>query len=88
MTKVFFFKREVGPTDWRALPRVFRAGESVEKFVGHTYGLDRDDMMFLGVETIACVADGNEGFFTVPVDFLENEVGKQPMGDYQRIEIK
>jgi len=81
MNKTYFFKRKVGPRDWPALRRVFLAGESVEKFIGHTYGLDRDDMIHLGRETIPC-CDGHEGFFTVPVDMLEDENGKSPMGAY------
>lgn len=82
--QAYFFRRMVGPTDWRALPRVFKAGEIVERFSGHTYGLDREDMMYLGVETIPCTTDGNEGFFTVPVTMLEDEQGASPSGNYIR----
>ena len=78
------FIRDAGPEDWRALPRKFVMGEIVQKFVGHTYGLDRDDMIFLGKETIPCTCEGSEGFFTVPVEFLAMENGKQPMGAYVR----
>lgn len=83
-TKTYFFKRPVGPSDWSALPREFKAGEMVEKFSGHTYGLDRDDMMHLGVETIPVCREDAEGFFTVPVEMLEDETGKSPMGAYAR----
>lgn len=81
MTKTYFFKRMVGPTDWNALRRVHQAGEMVEKFVGHTYGLDREDAIYLNRETIPC-SDGNGGFFTVPVEMLEDENGKSPVGGY------
>ena len=86
--KVYSFRQMVGPVDWIALPRVFNPGEKVEKFIGHTYGLDRDDMMYGGVETIPCMEMGSnrESFFTVPVKFLEDENGKSPMGDYQVFE--
>lgn len=82
MKKTYFFKQPAGPASWSALPRDFKAGEMVEKFTGHTYGLDRDDMMYLGKETIPCTCDGREGFFTVPVELLEDENGKSPMGSY------
>jgi hypothetical protein len=85
MTKTYFFKKPAGPSDWSALPREFLAGEMVERFTGHTYGLDRDDMMYLDTETIPCVCDGREGFFTVPVSLLEDESGKSPMGSYVRL---
>lgn len=81
-THVFFFKRPVTPKDWSALPREFKAGEIVERFTGHTYGLDRDDMIFGNVETIPCTCAGSNGFFTVPVEMLEDEQGKSPMGAY------
>jgi len=81
----YFFKKPVGPSDWSALPREFQAGEMVEKFSGHTYGLDRDDLIYLDRETIPCTCDGREGFFTVPVEFLEDEHGKSPMGSYMRV---
>ena len=77
------FKFQVGPEQWSALPRVFKVGELVTKFSGHTYGLDRDDMQYLGIETIPI--ENGEGFFTCPVVFLENSDGVQPMGDYQRL---
>jgi hypothetical protein len=83
--QTYFFKKPVGPSDWSALPRAFLAGEIVEKFMGHTYGLDRDDMMYGDRETIPCTCDGREGFFTVPVEMLENEAGQSPMGAYTRI---
>lgn len=82
MRKTFFFKRPVEPSDWSALPRKFMAGEIVEKFTGYTYGLDRDDFLHLGIETIPCTTPGHEGFFTVPVSMLEDENGKSPMGAY------
>ena len=85
MTQTFFFKHVADPSDWRALPRRFVAGDMVEKFTGHTYGLDRDDMMYGGQETVACTCEGHEGFFTVPVGFLEDENGNRPRGSYVRV---
>lgn len=82
MAKTYFFKKAVGPNDWSALPREFKAGEMVEQFTGHTYGLERDDAMYLNTETIACTCEGRGGFFTVPVKMLEDEGGKSPMGAY------
>jgi hypothetical protein len=89
MSKEYFFKTTKGAVDWSALPRWFMAGDKVTKFVGHTYGLDRDDMMYLGVETIPCTCVGyEEGFFTVPVEYLVDKEGNQPQGDYVRIKAK
>jgi hypothetical protein len=85
MTTTYTFARDVTPKDWSALPRAFAKGETVTRFRGHTYGLDRDDMMLGGFETIPCLADGREGFFTVPVEMLLTEDGKRPMGDYVRL---
>lgn len=82
------FIRDAGPEDWRPLPRKFAMGEIVQKFVGHTYGLDREDLIFLNVETIPCTVDGNSGFFTVPVEYLATEDGNQPMGAYVRLPVK
>lgn len=45
----YTFSKDIGPADWKALPRYFKQGESVEKFTGHTYGLDRDDLMYVGL---------------------------------------
>lgn len=87
MTDLVFI-RDAGPEDWSALPRKFVMGEIVQKFVGHTYGLDRDDMMYFGVETIPCTCDGREGFFTVPVDYLATESGHSPMGTYISFPLK
>lgn len=76
------FKFQAGPEQWSAFPRIFKVGEQIKKFRGHTYGLDRDDMMFMGRETIPVV--NGDGFFTCPVEFLEDDNGVQPMGDYIR----
>lgn len=85
MTKTYFFKRAVGPGDWGALPRRFLAGEPVELFNGHTYDLDRDDMIYGGRETIPVCRPGDDGgFFTCPVEFLEDENGVPPAGAYRR----
>jgi len=80
------FKFQVGPEQWPALPRVFKVGEQVTRFRGHTFGLDRDDMTYMGVETIPI--ENGEGFFTCPVAFLETEDGIQPSGDYVRLPSK
>lgn len=84
------FARDVGPLDWSALPREFKAGDLVFRFRGHTYGLDRDDFMYLNRETIAiCQFDGDkhhfDAFFTCPVEFLVDEEGVRPVGEYMRI---
>jgi len=84
MKHAYFFKNPVGPDDWSALPRKFLAGEIVEKFTGHTYGLDRDDLMYLNTETIPCTCEGHQGFFTVPVSMLEDMEGNSPLGAYVR----
>lgn len=82
MSEVYEFVRDVGPQDWAALPRPMKAGERVTRFVGHTYGIDRDDAEFLGRETVCCVLDGRDAFFTVPVEFLRRDDGEKPMGNY------
>lgn len=82
--QTYTFARDVTPEDWSALPRAFVKGESITRFRGHTYGLDRDDMVYLGVETIPC-ASGPEGFFTVPVEMLVDKDGKHPIGEYVRV---
>lgn len=84
MAKEYFFKETKGKVDWIALPRWFQAGDMVTHFIGHTYGLDRDDLMYGGVETIPCTCAGWEGFFTVPVSMLVDKDGKSPVGAYQR----
>lgn len=86
MTKEYYFKTTKGKKDWSALPGWMHAGSKVVKFSGHTYGLDRDDMMYLGVETIPCTVEGNGGFFTVPVDFIVDRDGNHPRGAYQKSE--
>ncbi len=74
------FIRDVEPADWSALPRAFAAGEVVNHFQGHTYGLDCDDAL-AGHETVPCTVDG-ERFFTVPVDLLVDDDDKRPAGAY------
>jgi hypothetical protein len=83
--RIYSFSRDVGPEDWRALPRKFTKGETVARWSGYTYGLDRDDMVYGGRETIPCTLDG-ESFFTVPVEFLVSSEGHKPMGDYVRLD--
>lgn len=80
----YMFLHRVNEKDWSALPRAFLAGERVYRFHGHTYGLDRDDAMYLGEETIPCTQKpGEEHFFTVPVRFLvSTATGQRPSGAY------
>lgn len=83
-TQEYMFLHRVNEKDWSALPRAFLAGERVYRFHGHTYGLDRDDAMYLGEETIPCTQKpGEEHFFTVPVRFLvSTATGQRPSGAY------
>lgn len=83
---VYSFNRDVSPEDWKAIPREFKAGETVTRFTGYTYGLERDDMRYLDTETIAVVADGSEAFFTCPVALLVDESGKGPWGSYRKFQ--
>jgi hypothetical protein len=76
-------KEAVTTKAWCALPRDFRAGEAIYRYRGHTYGLDRDDMVYGGVETIPCTLEpSGDTFFTVPVEFLVDKDGNEPSGDY------
>jgi hypothetical protein len=88
MTQTYYvFSRDAGPEDWRALPRMFKMGDQVRRFTGHDYGLARDDMMYLGVETISCTEDEDGGTpsFTVPCDYLLTAEGERPMGEYIKL---
>lgn len=79
------FNQDATPADWSALPRSFKKGDEVVLFTGHTYGLYRDDLVYLKIETVPCVLPENapDGpFFTVPVDLLVDEDGREPCGDY------
>lgn len=78
------FILDVGPADWSALPRTFSEGDVVVRFSGHTYGLDREDAIYGKRDTIPCVIPGkeDEGFFTVPAEYLEDENGDRPSGSY------
>lgn len=72
---------------WSALPRDFKQGEYLFRFRGHTYGLDRDDMVYGGFETIPmCTQPDSQSFFTVPVAFLVDRQGYEPSGDYVSME--
>lgn len=71
MDKFFRFTKTVTPTEWRALPREFKAGSLVRKFVGHDYGCVNDDWRFGKVKSIACQELTGGAFFTVPADVLE-----------------
>lgn len=81
--ETYTFVRTVGPKDWVALPREFKAGETIVHYDGHTYGCDRDDAM-AGYDVIACSLDGEAPFFTVPVDMIHNADGKHPLPTYVR----
>lgn len=83
MPEKYTFVRNASPTDWRALPRTFAPGDEVLRFHGYTYGLDRDDMVYLGRATVPCyLACDPTTFFTVPVEFLTTENGTPPRSDY------
>jgi hypothetical protein len=86
MAKIKYkFIRDVTPEDWYALPKAFKASEKVFEFIGHDYGCCRDDMMYGGVETIACCLDPAGPFFTVRVsDIIESETGARVRGEYAR----
>lgn len=82
----FRFARDVSRDEWRALPRDFKAGETIYRFDGHDYGCARDDMMYGKQETISCceIVSMNP-FFTVPVHMLLDERGNTPRGDYMSL---
>ena len=87
MSEPYAFNKDVSPEEWCALPRQFKKGEKVYRFHGHTYGLDRDDMMYLHEETVPCTLEpGGTTFFTVPVRLLVDDNGNEPSGDYMPIE--
>ena len=50
---------------------VLRQGAVVCEYLGHDYGLCRDDRMATGVEHVAVSRDGKLPFFSVSVDDLE-----------------
>jgi len=84
MSKLYFI-RDVLQSEWPALDRDFKEGQEVTQFRGHTYGLDRDDLMYGGRETIPiCRPEEPSSFFTVPVEFLADSNGVQPSGAYVR----
>jgi hypothetical protein len=83
---IYTFARDCGPLEWIALPRNFKRGETIFRYSGHDYGCARDDMVYGGRETISCCeVENTSPFFTVPVEFIRDEFGKQPMGDYIRV---
>jgi len=89
MRKTYVFVRDVDPSMWRALPRAFKAGETVHRSHDQ-WGLCRDDAMMGGDETVPCstgetvTMNGEEieKMFTVPVNMLRDEQGNPVMGDY------
>jgi hypothetical protein len=77
------FTQAADASSWPALPKRFAPGDVVYRFSGHTYGLDRDDAMYAGRETIPCsLTEASESFFTVPVEMLSDEQGHAVRGDY------
>lgn len=78
---IYRFIKDVGPKDWVALPRDFRIGDTVQRYTGMDYGLVSDDAKYAKVATIACSFNGDT-FFTVPVEYLVDEAGKQPLSTY------
>lgn len=85
--EILIFVKDVACSEWGAFSRDFKKGETVLRFHGHTYGLDRDDMEYGGRETIPCsFPEDSRVFFTVPVEFLVAEDGSQPRGDYRRLD--
>lgn len=80
--EILIFNRDCGPDDWSALPQPFKKGDRLTRFYGHTYGLDRDDLLFGGVSSIPCTLDGHSGFFTVPAEWLTDEHGNPVYGAY------
>lgn len=86
MRKILTFVRDVKQSEWPAFSQDFKAGDKVYWFTGHTYGVDRDDLMYLQRTTIPASLDPEgEGFFTVPVEFLVLEDGQTPKGAYVRL---
>lgn len=76
----YVFARDVDRSEWPALRRSFRRGETVRR-MSDQFGLCRDDMMLGGFETVPCTEDG-EFVFTVPVSMLTTPDGKSVHGDY------
>lgn len=81
--RTFIFVKTVFPEDYASFSRTWHIGESVEEFSGHTYGLVRDDLMYGGVETVACTEDSGKSFFTVPCEFIVDQAtNKHPECEY------
>ncbi len=82
--QVLEFVRDVTKEEWHPLPHDMKAGDKIIRYSGHTYGLDRDDAMLGGWETIACcLPETPDGpFFTVQVEYLKDGKGQQPCGAY------
>ena len=87
--KTFKFVRDAGKDDWVALPHQFKTGETVFEFIGHTYGLVRDDLMYGNRSTVACKLEPNAtSFFTVPCEFIVDEHGKHPRCEYMKFPLR
>lgn len=82
----YYFVTDIPADRWPALPRDFKMGDEVELYTGHTYGLDRDDFIWLGISTVACTeGDPKTPFFTVPVTMLVDTDGNPPRSPYVRL---
>lgn len=82
MTTIYKFTQDVGPNEWHPLPREFKVGDVVHRYSGYDYGCARDDWTMGKRSTIACSLDGGIPFFTVPVEWLQDEQGQQVTGAY------
>lgn len=90
MPEYYVFVRTVTPADWSALPRAFKAGETVRR--SHDmWGLCRDDATMGGfTSTVPCTLGETvemsgikiEKMFTVPCVMLRTPDGKPVHGDY------
>lgn len=78
--RTYKFARDVAQSEWPALPRDFKEGETVKRGSDH-YGLCSDDARIGKIETVPCTLDGNF-VFTVPADMLRSPEGGKIMGDY------
>lgn len=84
MTTVYTFAEDIGPQQWRALPREFKKGESVFRYSGYDYGCARDDYRYGDTHSITCCEkEGKTPFFTVPVTALRLPDGTRPLGPYE-----
>lgn len=79
---VYRFSKAVGPKEWSPLPHKFKVGDVVHRYAGYDYGCARDDWTIGKRSTIACSLDGGTPFFTVPVEFLQDEQGLPVTGAY------